>query len=173
MTKVLNVAQTLKVNADDLMSVMASESGITTGYSSDGNGAVGLIQFTTPSATQLGTTVEKLSKMTAVKQLDYVDSYFSSCNKLYCGKRKGKIYKPIKSLSDLYTASFIPYYCSSSYDDSTVICAKNGPYISYYTQNASAFDHTWDKKNKRFIIKGYITKSMLADHANSNRAEYT
>jgi hypothetical protein len=73
------IADTLKLNPDDLMAVMAWESGET--FSPDiknmaGSGATGLIQFMPSTAKSLGTTTTKLAQMTAEDQLNYVYKYF-------------------------------------------------------------------------------------------------
>jgi len=51
--------------------------------SSYGNSAVGLIQFTSPTAKLIGTTREELINMDAVTQLDYVQKYFELHTKNY------------------------------------------------------------------------------------------
>lgn len=79
--------------ADMLMACMAFESGETFSPSiKNGAGApyYGLIQFGKAAATDVGTTVEALVKMTAEQQLEYVYKYF----KPLTGK--------LKTVSDLY-----------------------------------------------------------------------
>lgn len=61
-----------------------------------GSGATGLIQFMPKTAIGLGTTVDELAAMSAVRQLDYVQRYF----KPYA--------KRINSLSDMYMAILLP-----------------------------------------------------------------
>lgn len=79
--------------ADQLMACMAFESGETFSPAiKNGAGApyYGLIQFGKAAATDVGTTVEALVKMTAEQQLEYVYLYF----KPLTGK--------LRSVSDLY-----------------------------------------------------------------------
>lgn len=103
-TRVVEIAALLKIpdevvngvtvtGADKLMSCMAFESGETFSPSiKNGAGApyYGLIQFGKAAATDCGTTVEALVKMTAEQQLEYVYLYF----KPLAGK--------LKTVSDLY-----------------------------------------------------------------------
>lgn len=77
--KVLDIANDLAIEADWLMACMAFESGRT--FRPDirnaaGSGAVGLIQFMPQTAAALGTSTERLARMSAVEQLDYVRRYF-------------------------------------------------------------------------------------------------
>lgn len=64
--------------ANNLMAVMAWEIGETFSPSikNPNSSATGLIQFMKNTAEELGTTVDKLEKMTALEQLDYVKKYF-------------------------------------------------------------------------------------------------
>lgn len=77
-----------------LMACMAFESGLTFSPSvrNPASSAVGLIQFMSGTAAELGTTTSALAKMTAVEQLDWVEKYF----RLYGW------YKKITSLDDMY-----------------------------------------------------------------------
>ena len=97
--RVLMICDNLKIEPDYLMSCMAFESAETFSPSiknAAGSGATGLIQFMPRTARGLGTTVEELAKMTAVKQLDYVEEYFRPYkNKLIM-------------LSDVYMAILLP-----------------------------------------------------------------
>jgi hypothetical protein len=61
-----------------------------------GSSATGLIQFMKKTAENLGTTTDKLCKMTAEEQLDYVEKYFLPY--------KGKIH----SIADIYMVIFCP-----------------------------------------------------------------
>lgn len=97
--KVIQMCIFLEVSPDFLMSCMAFESGATFSPSiknAAGSGAVGLIQFMPNTAKALGTSTEKLSKMTAVEQLDYVKKYFTPF--------KSKL----KKLEDVYLAILYP-----------------------------------------------------------------
>ena len=85
--------------ADWLMACIAWETGER--FSPDvkngaGSGATGLIQFMPKTAIGLGTTVEKLARMSAEDQLNYVYKYFAP----YKGK--------INNLADMYMAILWP-----------------------------------------------------------------
>lgn len=93
------IADTLKLNPDDLMACIAWESGETFSASvrnAAGSGATGLIQFMPSTAEALGTTTSDLSRMTAEDQLNYVYKYFRP----YSGR--------LKNLGDIYMAILWP-----------------------------------------------------------------
>ncbi|WPH68759.1 hypothetical protein [Stenotrophomonas phage BUCTxx100] len=94
---------------DYVMAIMCFESGGT--FRPDiqnGAGANywGLIQFGTAAATDLGTTLDKLKKMTQMEQLEYVFKYF---------KMRMRSYK-LKSLEDFYMSVFYPAAIGKSPD---------------------------------------------------------
>ncbi len=129
--KVIKICTNLDVSPDYLMSCMAFETGET--FKPDiknaaGSGAVGLIQFMPRTAKGLGTSTESLSKMSAVKQLDYVEKYFHP--------KKGKL----KTLEDVYMA--ILYPAAIGKPSSHVLFSKNS---IAYDQN-KGFDK--DKNGK-------------------------
>jgi len=98
-TRVLSICNFLEINPNWLMACMAFESAETFSPSiknSAGSGAVGLIQFMPSTAAVLGTSIEKLSKMSALTQLDYVEAYFDS----FSGK--------LKNLQDVYMTILWP-----------------------------------------------------------------
>ena len=97
--KVLEICNRLEMDPNHLMAAMAFESAGTFSPSiknAAGSGATGLIQFMPKTARGLGTTTDKLAKMSSVEQLDYVEKYF----KPYAGK--------CKTLSDVYMAILWP-----------------------------------------------------------------
>lgn len=78
--KVIEIAERLGMEPDHLMAIMAFE----TGRSFDpsivnraGSGATGLIQFMPATALDLGTTTAALARMSAIDQLDYVETYLA------------------------------------------------------------------------------------------------
>ncbi len=98
--KVIRIGKGLETKPDNLMTCMAFESAETFSPSIEngaGSGATGLIQFMPLTAIGLGTTTEKLAKMSAVEQLDYVEKYFRP----YRGK--------IGTLADTYMAILYPH----------------------------------------------------------------
>lgn len=76
--KVITVAKNLGINPNWLMTIMYFESAHTFSPSkwNSARTYVGLIQFGKVAAIDLGTTRERLSKMTAVQQLDFVERYY-------------------------------------------------------------------------------------------------
>lgn len=116
------------------------------GYYKTSN-AVGLIQFTTLGAAQVGTNKDFLSKLTAVQQLDYVDRYFGSFG--ITGK--------ITNLTDCYLVVFAPAFISKP---SGSIVYKSG--TQAYSGNA-ALD---------IGKKGYITVGDIGTVINRYRNGY-
>lgn len=99
--KVIDISQRLRCDPNHLMAVMAFETGGS--FSTDvknaaGSSATGLIQFMPSTAGGLGTTTEKLAKMTGVEQLDFVEAHFKSV----AGR------KALPTLSDVYMAVLLP-----------------------------------------------------------------
>jgi hypothetical protein len=97
--RVRAIANDLRCSANDLMTCMAWESGRTFSPSvrnAAGSGAIGLIQFMPTTAAALGTTSEKLARMTAEQQLDLVARYFAPF--------KGRL----RNLGDMYFAILWP-----------------------------------------------------------------
>ena len=80
-TKVMEVAKSVGCNYEDLLALMNSESGLDPkAQNKSGQGAVGLLQFTTPAIKELNRhginiTKEELLAMDAVEQMDYVEKY--------------------------------------------------------------------------------------------------
>lgn len=97
--KVVDVCKLLSIKPNWLMQCMYKETAGTFSPSIvnfAGSKAVGLIQFMPTTAKALGTTTEKLSKMSNVEQLDWVYKYM----KPYKGK--------MKDFGDTYLAIFYP-----------------------------------------------------------------
>jgi hypothetical protein len=94
--KVIEISKRLGTNPDYLMSIMYFESGLNPSIQNKITKATGLIQIMPKFASSVGTTIEKLQKMTAVEQLDYVEKWFMS--------KKGKI----NDVEDMYMAVFNP-----------------------------------------------------------------
>lgn len=93
-----------------LMSCMAFETGETFDpgvRNLAGSSGTGLIQFMSFTAKSLGTTVEELAKMSAVRQLGFVYLYF---------KQFPRIAGPQTSLADLYMAILMPSFIGKPMD---------------------------------------------------------
>lgn len=134
--KVREIADLLNTNPNWLMAVMAFETRMTfSPYvpNAAGSGAIGLIQFMPKTAAGMGTSTEKLARMSAVEQLDWVYKYYQPF--------RGRL----NSLSDCYLAVLYPVAVGQS---ENYVLFK-APSIAY-TQN-SGLDTETPKK-------GYVTK---------------
>jgi hypothetical protein len=125
--KTREVAGRLGFDPDWLMAVMAFETGESFSPSEKnraGGSATGLIQFTSSTARDLGTTTLELSRMTAVNQLDYVEKYYS------------KYKKAINNLGDCYMKVLYPIAVGKP--DSYVMWIKDDPVTGkFYNANAN------------------------------------
>lgn len=70
------MARRLSIRAEWVMIVMYRESELKPTARNPQSGATGLIQFTTPAATEAGTSLAALYRMSAVGQLPYVEKYY-------------------------------------------------------------------------------------------------
>src|SRR5208283_2175061 len=113
-TKLISLAHNLGTNPDYLATVIAVETNgkLDPGFEDPKNGTVGLICFTHKTATDLGTTKEKLKRMNFEDQLDYVQKYFN----WWRGKN-------LATLEDLYMAVFCPKAIGKSPD---YVCYEKG-----------------------------------------------
>jgi soluble lytic murein transglycosylase-like protein len=129
-SKVIDICNKLQMNPDDLMAIMAFESGGINPYAQNKSGATGLIQFMPSTARALGTSTDELVKMSAVDQLDYVYKYF----KPYSGK--------IKNIGDAYMIVLMPPAVGKDDDfkigikDSKDCISGNLTYGAVYKANA-------------------------------------
>lgn len=152
--KVADIAGKLGVTLDDLIIIMAFETGGTFSPAQKNTGgyeAYGLIQFTQVAANDLGVTLAALAQMTQIQQLDYVYKFLAKWLK------PGNNY----SFSDIYMA--ILYPDAVDQPDNAVIFGR-GAFRSedskttkpskYYTNRGL------DKENL-----GYVTKKMAGDAA--------
>lgn len=96
--KVVKIAADLGTDPNFLMAIMSFETGHTFSpkVKNPGSGATGLIQFMPTTAKGLGTSIEKLVKMTAEEQLDVVAKYLAPF--------KGRM----KTLEDAYMTVLFP-----------------------------------------------------------------
>jgi len=130
--KVIDICSRLGMDPSDLMACMHSESGLDPGaqniHPKLGLVAVGLIQFTSGTAQLLGTTLAKLSTMSTVDQLDYVERFFAPYR------------NRLKSVDDVYCSMFNVFGIGQPSD--FVLYSKNGVTLGgrfygpeYYDQN--------------------------------------
>ncbi len=123
--KVREIADNLSLDPNWLMAVMGFETGYTFSPAArnPGSTATGLIQFVESTARSLGTSTAQLARMTAVGQLDYVESYY----KPYSGR--------LRNLGDAYLAVLWP--AAVGRPDSFVMWERDtGPYQREYAANS-------------------------------------
>lgn len=151
-SKVIEISNKLKMDPDDLMAIMAFESGFDPSSRNKTSGATGLIQFMSSTAKKLGTTLDELAQMSAVQQLDYVYEYL----KPYRGE--------MDNVQDAYMAVFMPIAIGKSNDfvvgikGSTDIIG-NVTYGSVYSQN-SGLDTNNDGKITKEEATSLVEKTM-------------
>jgi len=140
----IHYVKSLGADPNDLMAVIAFESGRTFSPSVKNklSGATGLIQFMPNTAKSLGTTTTKLSKMTALQQLDYVEKYFQP----YKGR--------LTDIFDLYMAVLWPR-----------AIGKTKSYILFSeSSNKKAFKNNLglDENDDGVITKSEATAKVIA-----------
>jgi hypothetical protein len=114
--KIDSISNVLGTKSEYLLAVIHFETGGSFDPCVQNNiGATGLIQFTKTTAKNLGTSTDKLCKMSRFEQLDYVEKYLIN----YKGK--------VSTLHDLYLAVFLPSVLGNDLGD--VIDSK------YYDEN--------------------------------------
>ncbi len=125
--KVIQISKDLGIDANNLMAIMAFETGGTFSASvKNGNVAIGLLQFTASGAESIGTTKEALGKMTNVEQLDSVKEYLGNFT-----DKNGKT--RLNSLEDMYMAVHWPAAIGKSND--YVLYQDNGGKNKIYNLN--------------------------------------
>lgn len=135
--KTREIAGRQSIDPNWLMAVMGFETGYTFSPAArnPGSSATGLIQFIESTAVGLGTTTAQLARMTAVRQLDYVEAYYQT----YAGR--------IRNLGDAYLAVLWP--AAVGRPDSYVMWERDtGPYQREYAAN-SGLDVNRDGKITR------------------------
>ena len=165
LTKVKEVAGSLKFDPIDLLAIMNLESARTfdpaidngVGKSKDpeGLGFVGLIQFGRDAANALKISKRQLVAMSRVEQMDYVQKYF---NKLW-GWPSAKCPNP--TLVNLYLTVLLPAFRFAGPDE-RIADATNPKSSSWYFANQG-----FDPAPK----KGYFTPSMVEKTVLMHRRE--
>ena len=155
LTKVKEVAGSLKFDPIDLLAIMNLESARTFDPAIQNNlGYTGLIQFGKDAAKGLGTTTDALKQLSRVQQMDYVYKYF---NKLW-GWPNAKCPNP--TLVNLYLTVLLPAFRFAGPDEK----------IADATNPKSA---AWYKANPAFDPQklGYFTPSMVEKTVSLHRRE--
>ena len=150
---VLWIEEQLGLSADNLMACMAFETGGTfssTIRNAAGSSAIGLIQFMATTAEALGTTTEKLGKMTPLQQLSFVYKYFAAFGKdlSHWG------------LEDTYMAILYPKAIGKDLDYAMFVSGLA------YSQNAGL-----DKNKDRKVTKGEASAAVQRQYALGIQAE--
>lgn len=138
--KLVQISNALGVNPDWIASIMSFETGGTFSPSVQNpySKATGLIQFISPTAANLGTSLDALKAMSDVEQLDYVYKYFAP----YKGR--------MRNLNDTYLAVFMPSQMGKS---SSSVVAEQGSKV--YEQNSG-----FDTAGKGYFTVGDITSAI-------------
>jgi hypothetical protein len=151
--KVKKISANLGIDPNWLMAIMYFESARTFSPSiTNSIGATGLIQFLPSTAISLGTSTSELRKMTAVKQLDYVEKYL----KPYKGK--------FKSYIDVYFSVFFPLAIGKP--DDWVIQAKGISASAVYNSNP-AFRVVKDGKIRVWEVKKVMLEKLPSEWINN------
>ena len=141
--KVVFISKKLNFDPNWLMAVMNFESaGTFSPKIKNKFGYVGLIQFGKEAALDLNVTLDKLSKMHEIEQLDYVYRYYLP----YKSK--------IKSYVDLYLATLFPV--SIGKESNYILQTKKIPAYRVASRNP-IFDLNMDQK----ITVGEVEKRMI------------
>lgn len=157
LNRVKEIAQKLNCDYKDLLALMNSESGIRTN-AWNGTTAVGLIQFTNASISELNQkyglnlTKEKIAQMSPMEQLDLVEKYLTIA-KSYSFSPNARL-----SAGDLYAITFLPGRANQD-----VLC-RNGE--DFYKQN-KGLDQNQDgvitkKDLELHLSKKHINESIFA-----------
>jgi len=135
----------------DFMACMAWETGesFSPSVKNPGSTATGLIQFMASTARGLGTTVEKLAKMTVIEQLDYVGLYF----KPYRNR--------MRNLGDIYSAIIWP--AAVGKPDDFVLWNKNANPAQYKANSGldTNQDGTVTRLETLYRVRDKMVKGFL------------
>lgn len=124
--KVIQISKRNNINANDLMAIMAHETGGTfnpqTGSfnkhkNESREGYVGLIQFGKDASKRLGVTRTQLMNMSKIEQLDYVEKY------LNFKEIKGKL----NTLTDFYLSILFPVDCGKGNQPNHIVFDNSLP----------------------------------------------
>ena len=154
-SKVREVSDMLAVPPEWLMAVMYAESSFDPGVMNrQGSGATGLIQFMPGTAGELGVSLERLRRMDAVQQLEYVYLYL---------QRVRERYGEYEHLTDLYLAILYPKargqdYCYTLYAKPSQSYVQNSGLDDDKDGRVTVSDV--DKHLKRIFPKAFMTPKI-------------
>lgn len=153
--KVREVAGMLGIPAEWLMAVMYAESSFNpSALNHKGSGATGLIQFMPATAAELGVSLDRLRRMEAVQQLEYVYLYLQTVRERY---------GDYQHLTDLYLAILFPRargqdYCFTLYARPSQAYLQNAGLDEDKDGRVTVSDI--DRHLKRMYPKAYITQPL-------------
>jgi hypothetical protein len=150
------VAKHFNIRANDLLGLMASESGLNP--KADNGTHVGLIQFSATSARGAGTTQAALKNMTRAQQMPYVQKYLENA-----GLPRGA------TAGHLYTAVFLPAFVKDPAN--TVIATKDGTGVSGFSAGTV---RSWYNGNRGLDgdNDGRLTIAELGNRINKKKKEF-
>lgn len=148
LNRVKEIANNINCNYKDILALLNSESGLESTAVNRQTGATGLLQFMPKTAYELGTTTEKLLRMSPVEQLNYVEKYFKMVKKYAGFSSNQKL-----SSGDLYALTLLPKYAKNE------VLTEKGR-LSY-------------KQNKGLDINkdGKITKTELSKRIENKKVD--
>jgi hypothetical protein len=150
-----DLAQKYNIDANDLIGLMQSESGVNPQARNPNGGATGLIQFMPNTARGIGTTTDALYAMNRAQQMVWVDRYFQA-NRLPRGATAG----------NLYASVFLPAYTSRP--PNFVVARSGGPNDAGANRSGS-----WYSANRGLDLNndGAITIAELGERVSKKRQE--
>ncbi len=146
--KVEQIAQEINCNANDLLALMQSESGLNPKSQSSVSSATGLIQCLSSTLQSVGSSTSQILKMSAIEQLDVVKKVLLSLKQVAGLKANAKV-----DTGTLYAICFLPAKAKND-----VICQAGS---KEYANN----------KGLDIDGNGKITKSDLAARLNKKYKE--
>lgn len=159
-TKVKEISRMLSVPPEWMMAVMYAESGFDPGIlNHKGSGATGLIQFMPGTALELNVSIERLKRMTAVQQLEYVYLYMQNVRERY---------GEYQSLTDFYLAILYPKargqdYCYTLYASPGQSYRQNSGLDEDKDGRVTVSDI--DKHMKRLYPTAYMAQKVVVELA--------
>ena len=151
--KVEEVARQLAIPPEWLMAVMYAESRFDPGvFNQAGSGAIGLIQFMPATAQELNISVERLQRMDAIRQMEYVYLYLDKIRQRY-----GEYH----SLPDLYLGILYPKarkqpVCYTLYAQPAIAFQRNSGLDEDHDGRVTIYDI--DQRMKRLFPTAYQVK---------------
>ena len=111
--------------------------------------ATGLIQFMPFTASALGTSIEQLRTMSAMKQLDYVEKFYESNKTLI---------PYVDSPEEAYFLVFYPYAVQKSNSDYVLGSEQSSGVVSVIAQQNKSFDANNDGKIQKKEVERAVKK---------------